>query len=120
MSSLNAFQRADEAATAIRQVVAEPPSIAVVLGSGLGELADRLVDPTVIPYGRIPHFPRPGVAGHEGNLVAGGFDGSTVRLWILQGRFHAYEGHDLDAVAFPVRVLQRLGVSTLILTAATG
>jgi purine-nucleoside phosphorylase len=122
MNFLNSFPCAEEAAAAIREAVADPPSIAVVLGSGLGELAGRLVDPTVIPYGRIPHFPRPSVAGHEGNLVAGGFEAHPhpARLWVLQGRFHLYEGHDLDAVTFPVRVLQRLGVSTLILTAATG
>ena len=71
-----------------------------------------------IPYGQIPYFPRPSVAGHGGHLVAGTLSGAGVL--ILQGRFHYYEGHDLDAVTFPVRVLQRLGVRTLILTAATG
>jgi purine-nucleoside phosphorylase len=120
MNPLDLFLGADEAAVAIREVVAEPPTIAVVLGSGLGTLAERLDDPVVIPYGRIPHFPHATVAGHRGNLVAGRLPGGTARAWILQGRFHHYEGHDLDAVTFPVRVLQRLGVKTLILTAATG
>jgi purine-nucleoside phosphorylase len=118
MSHLDILQRADEAATAIREVIADPPRIAVVLGSGLGTLASRLGDPVVIPYGQVPHFPQATVAGHHGNLVAGSF--GAARVWILQGRFHAYEGHDLDAVTFPVRVLWRLGVETMILTAATG
>ena len=103
---------------AIREAVADPPSLAVILGSGLGSLAARLDEPVVIPYARIPHFPHPTVAGHQGNLVVGSFGGAPT--WILQGRFHAYEGHDLDDVTFPVRVLQRLGVTTLVLTAASG
>ena len=92
--------------------------MAVVLGSGLNELADRLPDPTVIPYEAIPHFPATTVAGHEGKAIVGGLHGSVVLM--LQGRFHSYEGHDLETVTFPIRVLQRLGVGTLILTAATG
>jgi purine-nucleoside phosphorylase len=112
------FEKAGEAAVMIRETVADPPRIAVLLGSGLGALADRLIEPLVIPYGSIPHFPRPTVAGHHGNLVAGAL--GAARLWILQGRFHTYEGHDLEAVTFPIRVLQRLEVTTLILTAATG
>jgi purine-nucleoside phosphorylase len=118
LNHLDVFQRANEAAVAIRESVAALPPIAIVLGSGLGTLAARLDEPTVIPYARIPHFPHPTVAGHQGNLVTGSF--GTARAWILQGRFHAYEGHDLDEVTFPVRVLHRLGVTTLILTAATG
>jgi purine-nucleoside phosphorylase len=121
MNHLDVFHRAGEAAVAIREAVADPPAIAVVLGSGLGALAERLHDPVVIPYRRIPHFPQPTVAGHHGNLLVGALEASGAsRLWILQGRFHNYEGHDLDTVTFPVRVLQRLGVTTLILTAATG
>ena len=71
-----------------------------------------------IPYAKIPHFPVPSVAGHAGNLVVGKLDGASVLM--LQGRFHYYEGHPLQVVTFPVRVLQFLGVRTLILTAATG
>ncbi|SIO65399.1 purine-nucleoside phosphorylase [Singulisphaera sp. GP187] len=110
--------RASEAARVIRATLPEPPQVALVLGSGLGALADRLADRVVIPYAQIPHFPRPTVEGHEGNLVAGSIGGSP--LLVLQGRFHYYEGYDLDEVTFPIRVLQRLGVRTLILTAATG
>jgi purine-nucleoside phosphorylase len=118
LNHLDLFECANEAAVAIRDAVADPPTVAVVLGSGLGTLAERLEDAVVIPYGHIPHFTSATVPGHHGNLLAGAF--GPARLWILQGRFHAYEGHDLEEVTFPVRVLRRLGVSTLILTAATG
>jgi purine-nucleoside phosphorylase len=118
MSTADLFERAEEAAVAIREAIPDPPEIALVLGSGLGALADRLSDRTTIPYAQVPHFPRSTVEGHPGNLVAGTL--GAVPLLVLQGRFHYYEGHDLDAVTFPVRVLKLLGVRTLILTAATG
>jgi purine-nucleoside phosphorylase len=118
VNRLDLFERANEAAVTILEAVPNPPRVAVVLGSGLGDLAEQLADRLTIPYGHIPHFPQPTVAGHHGNLLAGTLAGA--RVWLLQGRFHSYEGHDLDAVTFPVRVLQRLGVTTLILTAATG
>ncbi len=98
--------------------VSAPPTIGLVLGSGLGPMADRLDDVVVIPYGQIPHFPEPTVAGHLGRLVVGGLGGTRVAAF--QGRFHSYEGHDLDTVTFPIRVLQCLGVASVILTAATG
>jgi purine-nucleoside phosphorylase len=110
--------RAEEAADAIRAEIAESPRIAVVLGSGLNRLADRLADAVTIPYERIPHFPRPTVVGHQGRVIVGRPGDAPVLM--LQGRSHYYEGHDLETVTFPVRVLQRLGVGTLILTAATG
>jgi purine-nucleoside phosphorylase len=110
--------RAEEAAAAIRAAMADVPRIAIVLGSGLSALADRLLEPVILPYGGIPHFPRTTVAGHEGKVLAGRVQGCAVLMF--QGRFHYYEGHDLETVTFPIRVLQRLGVSTVILTAATG
>ncbi len=110
--------RAEEAAAVIRAWCGDPPRIAVVLGSGLNELADRLRDRASIPYERIPHFPPTTVAGHAGKVSVGHLHGSSV--FMFQGRFHYYEGHSLETVTFPVRVLQRLGVSTLILTASTG
>jgi purine-nucleoside phosphorylase len=112
------FVRAERAATAIKEWIPDPPRVAVVLGSGLGPLVDQLDDREVMPYGRIPHFPAPTVEGHHGNLVAGSLAGA--RVLYLQGRFHFYEGHDLPTVTFPVRVLRRLGVETIVLTAATG
>ena len=117
-TSADLYARAEEAASRIRAVCSEVPRIAVVLGSGLNALADRLSDRTIVPYQQIPHFPATTVAGHEGKLIAGKVHGSAAL--ILQGRFHSYEGHDLETVTFPIRVLQRLGVGTLILTAATG
>jgi purine-nucleoside phosphorylase len=110
--------RAVEAAAMLRAAVAVVPKIAVVLGSGLSELAGWIDEPTTIPYDQIPHFPRTSVAGHDGQVMFGSLGG--VPLIVFQGRFHRYEGHDLETVTFPVRVLQQLGVSTLILTAATG
>jgi purine-nucleoside phosphorylase len=112
------FIRASEAAETVRSVIPEPPALALVLGSGLGALVESFSDRVAIPYGYIPHFPVPTVAGHAGNLVSGSLSGT--RVLALQGRFHHYEGYDLDEVTFPVRVLQLLGVETLILTAATG
>ncbi len=112
------YDRIIEAAAALRARLPDPPAVAVVLGSGLGVLADRLASPTVVPYAEIPHFPRPTVAGHLGNVLVG--DLGPARVVALQGRFHSYEGHDLEAITFPVRVLREVGVRTLILTAATG
>ena len=116
MSDLHAM--ASESASAILRAVPEFPGVAVVLGSGLGEFVESLGGRTVIPYSEIPHVPTPTVAGHHGNLVVGTLDGAPVAA--LQGRFHHYEGNELSAVTFPVRVMQALGVRTLILTAATG
>ncbi len=113
------FARAEAAAALVRSKIGTLPRVAVVLGSGLGPLADRLTDRSVVPYAEIPHFPVPTVAGHMGNLIAGSL-GEAARVIYMQGRFHFYEGHDLSAVTFFVRVLRLLGVETLILTAATG
>ncbi len=114
------YTRSLEAADTIlkRLPMLEAPEAAIVLGSGLGLLADRLADPVELPYGEIPHFPETTVAGHAGKLRIGKLNGVSVA--VLQGRFHYYEGHPLSVVTFPVRVLQRLGVKTLILTASTG
>jgi purine-nucleoside phosphorylase len=102
----------------VRAAIPETPSIALVLGSGLSALADRLTERIEVPYEKIPNFPQTSVAGHEGTLLSGKLGG--VALLVFQGRFHYYEGHDLDVVTLPVRVLQRLGVKHLILTAAAG
>lgn len=118
MIETDAFERANEAALAIRESIPEPPRIAVVLGSGLGVLAERLGGRTAIPYAQIPHFPKPTVTGHHGNLLVGTL--GEARVVLLQGRFHYYEGYALDEVTLPVRTLQLLGVKALILTAATG
>lgn len=94
------------------------PECGVILGSGLGSLVEQMAEQTVIPYADIPHFPRSTVAGHAGNLVLGSLAGRPVAA--LQGRFHYYEGFSMREVAYPVYVLRRLGVRTLIVTNACG
>jgi len=94
------------------------PRVAIVLGSGLGGLADCVSKPTRIPYADIPGFPAPGVAGHKGELVAGTLEGVPVVM--QSGRFHLYEGHPVETTALPVRVFARLGVRTLVVTNAAG
>ncbi|HJW42570.1 MAG TPA: purine-nucleoside phosphorylase [Rhizomicrobium sp.] len=94
------------------------PKTALILGSGLGPLADRIESPTDISYGEIPGFPVPTVAGHQGRLRVGTLAGH--RLACMQGRLHAYEGHPAQAIAVPIRILRQLGVERLILTNAAG
>ena len=96
----------------------EAPRMALVLGSGLGALADELESPIVIPYGEIPGFPVSTAPGHAGRLVAGGLGGK--RVLAMQGRFHYYEGHALERVVFPARVFRAMGVQRLFLTNAAG
>ncbi len=91
---------------------------AVILGTGLGKIVDDIKDPISIPYVEIPHFPRSGVSGHSGTLVAGTLAGR--RVVILQGRAHYYETGDAAAMRVPIGVLARLGNPTLILTNASG
>jgi purine-nucleoside phosphorylase len=94
------------------------PRVAVVLGSGLGFLSQRVEDAVRIPFGAIPGFPPTTVIGHGAELVAGALAGKEVLL--QSGRFHLYEGHDAATTAFPVRVFANLGIDTLILTNAAG
>src|SRR6476659_2187788 len=101
-----------DVAAATKAVVARlgkvKPRVAIVLGSGLGFLADEVVDPIRILYSTIPGFPEPGVAGHKGELVAGTLEG--VPVIVQAGRFHLYEGHAAAVAALPVRVFAGLGV----------
>ena len=94
------------------------PRVAIVLGSGLGFLADDVVNPIRISYDQIPGFPEPGVAGHKGELVAGLLEG--VPVIVQAGRFHLYEGHPAEVAALPTRVFAELGVEILIVTNAAG
>jgi purine-nucleoside phosphorylase len=107
-----------EAAGWIRARGAAAPAAAVVLGSGLGGFADRVQDAEILEYADIPHWPIPRAVGHAGRLVLGTLRGRAVA--VLAGRVHFYEGYDLRAVTFAVRVLAALGVRTLILTNAAG
>ena len=112
------YDQVKEAADAIRSRVAEPPAIAIVLGSGLGDFANTLGDAATLPYDQLPHWPASGVVGHEGKLVVGTLLGR--RIAALAGRSHLYEGHDVRAVTFAVRALGLLGIQVLILTNAAG
>lgn len=94
------------------------PTVGLVLGSGLGELAEETNDQIAIPYTEIPGFPISTVEGHAGQLVYGELGGKMVLA--MQGRFHFYEGYSLQAVTFPIRVMKALGVETLVVTNAAG
>ncbi|MCM3077978.1 purine-nucleoside phosphorylase [Brevibacillus invocatus] len=107
-----------DAVAYIEPKLTEKPTIGLVLGSGLGVLADEIENPVVIPYDEIPGFTKSTVVGHKGQLVIGKLRGKQVVA--MQGRFHYYEGHDLDAVVFPIRVMKLLGVETMIITNAAG
>jgi len=112
------FARADHAAKFILAKTRLRPNIALVLGSGLGAFADELQDATRIPYEKIPGFPRSTAIGHAGRLVIGKVESITVAA--MQGRVHFYEGYTAQQVAFPMRVLGRLGIRSAILTNAAG
>src|SRR6516165_43035 len=109
---------ADRAAKFILRKTKLRPQIAVVLGSGLGAFADEFENSAKIPYTQIPHFPRSTAIGHAGQLVLGTIDGIAVAG--MQGRAHLYEGYSAKQVAFPVRVLSRMGIRALIVTNAAG
>lgn len=94
------------------------PSLGIVLGSGFGHAVERLKIEAEIPYDSLSGFPSPGVGGHSGKVLIGGHDGAPV--WVLSGRAHYYEGHPMEVVTFPVRVLAELGVRDLLLTNAAG
>jgi purine-nucleoside phosphorylase len=107
-----------EAVDCIRSRIDSEPKVGIILGSGLGLLAERICDPAVIPYEEIPHFPRSTVKGHSGRLLAGELSGTSVL--VMQGRVHLYEGYSAEQITFPVRVMQLLGIETLIVTNAAG
>ena len=115
MSQREDFRRA---AAAISDRIELMPTIGLVLGSGLGTLADTLADRSVIPYAEIPGWPQSTVHGHQGNLVIGEMEGQIVAA--QQGRAHYYEGYTLQEVTFPIRVMKELGIHTVILTNAAG
>lgn len=112
------YDRVEAAAEAVRARCGALPQIAIVLGSGLGDFADTLLDAIATPYGELPHWPASRIIGHAGRLVVGTVAGK--RIAALAGRVHVYEGHDLPTVAFPTRVMGRLGVKQFILTNAAG
>jgi purine-nucleoside phosphorylase len=121
------FTRATAAADLIRSRLTQhpasrlapfTPTLGIILGSGLGNFAAQVEDPTAIPYAEIPHWPVSTVAGHSGRLILGRI--AQVHVAVMQGRVHAYEGYAMDQVTFPTRVLGLLGCRTLIVTNAAG
>jgi purine-nucleoside phosphorylase len=111
-------ERADAAVAAIREHSARVPRVGIVLGTGLGGLADEVVGQQVISYEQIPGFPAATVESHSGRLVLGSLGETPVV--VMQGRFHKYEGYSLQEATFPIRVLKRLGVETLIVSNVSG
>lgn len=106
------------AAEYIASKVKNMPTRAIILGSGLGELAEDVKNPVYLNYTDIPGFPSSTAPGHKGRLVIGELEGENVLL--MQGRFHFYEGYDMDVVVFPVRTMKLLGITDLIVTNAAG
>ena len=98
--------------------MATKPQTAIILGTGLGRLADEIVIEQEIPYSEIPHFPQSTVEGHSGKLLLGKLGGKDVLA--MQGRFHFYEGYSMREVTFPVRVMYELGIQTLFVSNAAG
>ncbi len=111
-------KKIEEAANFINIKIKVKPEIGLILGSGLGSLADELENATIIDYAEIPYFPESTVEGHAGRLVIGELEGKKVVA--MQGRFHYYEGYPLEQVTFPVRVMKELGIDKLIVTNAAG
>ena len=112
------YEIAKQSAEYIQSKLKVTPEIGLILGSGLGILAEEIEDAVAIPYSEIPNFPVSTVHGHAGQLVIGQLSGKTVIA--MQGRFHHYEGYTMDKVTFPVRVMKLLGVEKLIVTNAAG
>jgi purine-nucleoside phosphorylase len=118
MDTQYTYQDYNESAAYLREQTRHRPTVGLILGSGLSGLAQQIEDADVLDYAQIPHFPISTVAGHAGRLVIGKLAGVTVCA--MQGRFHYYEGYAMQAVTLPIRVMQRLGIQTLILTNAAG
>jgi purine-nucleoside phosphorylase len=117
-NDISLFEQATAATVYIRARTSLVPAIGIVLGSGLGDFADKIADAVAIPFAEIPHFPKSTAPGHSGRLVIGTLD--AVPVAVMQGRVHAYEGYTPQEVTFPVRVLGMLGIKTLIVTNAAG
>ncbi|MFD0681001.1 MULTISPECIES: purine-nucleoside phosphorylase [unclassified Paenibacillus] len=115
----NYLQQIQEAAQWIQQrLQGNAPQLGLILGSGLGDMAAQVENPTIISYDQVPHFPVSTVEGHAGQFVIGNLEGKSVI--VMQGRFHYYEGYSMQKVVFPIYVMKQLGVHTLVITNAAG
>lgn len=115
---MNYMEKIKESVRFISSKIKESPETGMILGSGLGSLADEIQNPIKIKYEEIPNFPKSTVEGHAGQLVIGKLSNKTVIA--MQGRFHFYEGYNLKEVTFPVRVMSGLGIESLLVTNAAG
>ncbi len=115
---LELYDQIEAAAAAIRARWSETPRVGIILGTGLGGLAEQIESPTAIDYEEIPHFPSSTAVSHRGRLICGQLEGMPVVA--MEGRFHQYEGYSLKKITLPVRVMKALGVETLVVTHAVG
>lgn len=118
MSEFITLKDIDQAADAIRARIDIEPEVGMILGSGLGDLADSVENAVIIPNAQIPQWPLSTVHGHKGRLVIGELEG--IRVIVLQGRSHFYEGYSMAKITLPVRVMQRLGCDKMVVTNAAG
>jgi purine-nucleoside phosphorylase len=118
MSEFVTLEMIDEAVAAIRSLTKHEPKIGLILGSGLGDLAESVSPADYIHYSKIPNWPQSTIMGHKGRLVIGELEGQSVL--IMQGRAHYYEGYPMTQIGFPVRVMIRLGIKVLVVTNAAG
>ena len=112
------LEKIQEASGYIKAKIGNSPEVGLILGSGLGDLADEIEAPVAIDYKDIPHFPVSTVVGHAGQLIIGRLQGKQVVA--MKGRFHFYEGYSMQEITFPVRVMKALGVKVLFVTNACG
>ncbi|MFN7037775.1 MAG: purine-nucleoside phosphorylase [Bellilinea sp.] len=118
MSEWITLAEINEASGFIAKNIQVQPKTGIILGSGLGELAEEIEDAAVIPYAEIPHWPVSTIHGHAGRLIVGRLENQPVM--VMQGRAHFYEGYPISRIGFPIRVMQRLGLDALIVTNAAG
>ena len=118
LATVSSYDEIQAAVAAVRVRAPRVPAVGVVLGSGLGAFADRISEAVTLPYSELPHFAESAVAGHRGVLIVGQLD--AVPIAVMAGRVHYYEGHSMQRVTFPVRVLAGLGVRTVLITNAAG
>ena len=118
MSEWITLEQIDQARDVVAGKIHIQPKIGLILGSGLGELAEQVENADVIPYNQLPHWPQPTIQGHKGRLVVGTLEKQPIL--VMQGRTHYYEGPTMGQITFPIRVMQRLGIQILIITNAAG
>ena len=112
------LQKIQETADYLKKIMPSNPKTGIILGTGLGNLVTQITEKTEVPYETIPNFPVSTVEGHSGKLIFGKLDG--VDVLAMQGRFHYYEGYNMQEVTFPVRVMKAIGIENLLVSNASG